>query len=324
MRTLSLLIFTLFCTISAMAQPWLGNFPGNIYYNSGNVGIGTISPRTRLMVTAASNNGIPSLGTASEGTTFTAIDGLYGLNLGIDPTGFSWMQAMRFDGIAMAYAIALQPSGGNVGIGTTTPGATLDIKGAQTVAGTGLRFSSTNPLYYWDLHRENLTTGNMFWDETFNNVTTNRFTIQANTGNVGIGTTTPEAKLTVKGKIVASEIQVKADNLIIPDYVFKSDYELMPLSHVEEFVKLNQHLPEMPSEQEFKENGMNMAEMNALLLKKIEELTLYAIKQNKKVEEQSLYSIEQNKSLDEQAKKNEELAKKIESLEKAVNILISK
>src|SRR5665647_1251576 len=113
MKSITTLIFTLFCAISAIAQPWSGPVPGNIYYNQGNVGIGTISPRTRLMVTAASNNGTPSLGTASEGTTFTATDGLYGLNLGIDPTGFSWMQAMRFDGTAMAYALALQPSGGN-------------------------------------------------------------------------------------------------------------------------------------------------------------------------------------------------------------------
>jgi len=103
-----------------------------------------------------------------------------------------------------------------------------------------------------------------------------------NTGNVGIGTTNPEAKLTVKGKIVASEIQVK-DVGVIPDYVFKPDYELMTLSNLSEFVKQNQHLPEVPSEKEFKENGMNMAEMNALLLKKIEELTLYSIDQNKRI-----------------------------------------
>jgi len=103
-------------------------------------------------------------------------------------------------------------------------------------------------------------------------------------GNVGIGTTNPEAKLTVKGKIVASEIQIK-DVGVIPDYVFKADYQLMPLSYVEEFVKQNQHLPEVPSEKEFKENGMNMAEMNALLLKKIEELTLYLIEVKKEVKE---------------------------------------
>jgi hypothetical protein len=103
-----------------------------------------------------------------------------------------------------------------------------------------------------------------------------------NAGNVGIGTTNPEAKLTVKGKIEASEIQVK-DISTIPDYVFKSYYKLMSLNHIEEFIKQNQHLPDVPSEKEFKEKGMNMVEMNTLLLKKIEELTLYVIEQNKKI-----------------------------------------
>jgi hypothetical protein len=103
-------------------------------------------------------------------------------------------------------------------------------------------------------------------------------------GNIGIGTTsTTGAKLTVKGKIVASEIQVKEIGNI-PDYVFKPGYQLMSLNKVEDFVKQNQHLPEVPSEKEFKKDGMNMAEMNALLLKKVEELTLYAIEQNKKIE----------------------------------------
>jgi hypothetical protein len=116
-------------------------------------------------------------------------------------------------------------------------------------------------------------------------------------GNVGIGTTNPEAKLTVKGKIEASEIQVK-DIGTIPDYVFKPDYKLMSLEQVKRYVNRNYHLPEVPSEKEFKEKGMNMAEMNALLLKKIEELTLYAIDQNKHI-------TDQNKQLQEQGKKIE-------------------
>jgi hypothetical protein len=104
-------------------------------------------------------------------------------------------------------------------------------------------------------------------------------------GCVGIGTATPYAgaKLTVKGKIVASEILIK-DISEIPDYVFKTDYKLMPLHEVEKFVNINRHLPEVPSEKEFKENGMNMAEMNAMLLKKVEELTLYMIEMKKEIE----------------------------------------
>jgi hypothetical protein len=87
---------------------------------SGNVGIGTSSPRVRFQVTPASNDGLPSLGTASAGSVFTSSNGLYGLNISVDPAGLTWMQAMRFDGVAEAYDIVLQASGGNVGIGTSS------------------------------------------------------------------------------------------------------------------------------------------------------------------------------------------------------------
>jgi hypothetical protein len=60
----------------------------------------------------------------------------------------------------------------------------------------------------------------------------------------------------------------------------------MSLNHIEEFVKQNQHLPDVPSEKEFKGKGMNMVEMNTLLLKKIEEMTLYIIDINKQLQAQ--------------------------------------
>jgi len=104
-------------------------------------------------------------------------------------------------------------------------------------------------------------------------------------GNLGIGTVAQGAKLAVKGKIIASEIAV-TDISNIPDYVFKSYYKLMSLNHIEEFIKQNQHLPDVPSEKEFKEKGMNMVEMNTLLLKKIEEMTLYIIDINKQLQAQ--------------------------------------
>jgi hypothetical protein len=95
--------------------------------SDGNVGIGTSSPRVRFQVTPASNDGLPSLGTASAGSVFTSSNGLYGLNIGVDPAGLTWMQAMRFDGVATAYDLVLQASGGNVGIGTSSPLAKLHI-----------------------------------------------------------------------------------------------------------------------------------------------------------------------------------------------------
>lgn len=101
-------------------------------------------------------------------------------------------------------------------------------------------------------------------------------------GNVGIGTTNPDQKLTVKGKIHAEEIIV---DLKVPlaDYVFKPDYELIPLAELEEFVKINSHLPEIPSADEVEQNGLSIGEMQNKLLQKIEELTLYVIDQDKRI-----------------------------------------
>lgn len=68
------------------------------------------------------------------------------------------------------------------------------------------------------------------------------------------------------------------------DYVFKNDYKLMPLKEVEKFIRENGHLPEVPSTEEAIENGIELKEMNILLLKKIEELTLHLIEQKKEID----------------------------------------
>lgn len=105
-------------------------------------------------------------------------------------------------------------------------------------------------------------------------------------GNLGIGTTVPDEKLTVKGKIHAQEVKVDMLGALVPDYVFANDYKLKPLQEIEEFIKKNSHLPEIPSAKEIEKNGLMLAEMNMSLLKKIEELTLYSIEQNKKTNSQ--------------------------------------
>lgn len=87
-------------------------------------------------------------------------------------------------------------------------------------------------------------------------------------------------------KIYAESIEVRTDALSINwfDNVFHNDYKLRPLTQVEDFVKKNSHLPDIPSEKEVKEKGINIAQMDGLLLKKIEELTLYVIQQQKEIE----------------------------------------
>ena len=131
-----------------------------------------------------------------------------------------------------------------------------------------------------------------------------QFVIQRS-GRVGIGTTTPSAKLDVNGDIKAHEIEVTlasindmqlngtlaANNITYTtngnttDFVFEDNYQLKDLTEVEAFIRTNKHLPEIPSAAEMEEAGVNLAEMNKLLLMKVEELTLYSIQLEKEVKE---------------------------------------
>ena len=99
-------------------------------------------------------------------------------------------------------------------------------------------------------------------------------------GFVGIGTSTPQSMLAVKGKIIAQEVEITMNGWA--DYVFNDDYVLKQLDEVEKFIKTNKHLPDVPSEAEVLKSGINLGEMNATLLQKIEELTLYVIDLKKK------------------------------------------
>ncbi len=109
--------------------------------------------------------------------------------------------------------------------------------------------------------------------------------ISFSTGNVGIGTSTPSVELEVNGTIRSEEVRVEAVNA--PDYVFEADYDLRSLGEVEKHIEEFGHLPEVPSAAELEEKGMGVSEMNLLLLKKIEELTLHAIRQEELLQEQS-------------------------------------
>lgn len=100
-------------------------------------------------------------------------------------------------------------------------------------------------------------------------------------GNVGIGTTTPDEKFTVKGNIHAEEVRVDL-SVPGPDYVFEPDYDLQTLEELAQYIKVKKHLPEVPSAAEMEEEGIELSKMNILLLKKIEELTLYILQLEKK------------------------------------------
>jgi hypothetical protein len=113
-------------------------------------------------------------------------------------------------------------------------------------------------------------------------------------GKIGIGTTTPDELLTVKGKIHTQEVIVDLNGAVAPDFVFESyfegtselkrDYTLPSLNDVAAFIKANHHLPGVPSASQIESEGLSLKKMNLLLLQKIEELTLYTLEQQKEIE----------------------------------------
>jgi len=115
-------------------------------------------------------------------------------------------------------------------------------------------------------------------------------------GNIGIGITTPTNKLDVNGTIHSKE--VKVDMTGWSDFVFKKEYTLPTLEDVEKHIAEKGHLENIPNEEEVLKNGINLGEMNAKLLQKIEELTLYAIEQRKNTEQLTKIILEQNKRLE--------------------------
>lgn len=133
-----------------------------------------------------------------------------------------------------------------------------------------------------------------------------RLTILAN-GNVGINTVVPKETLSVNGKIRAHEVKVEVTGW--PDYVFNSNHELPSLQDVKAYVNQHHHLPEVPSEHELMESGLKLGEMNALLMKKVEELTLYLIEKDDK-EKQHEARLKSQETL------IEELTKRLTALER--------
>ena len=173
---------------------------------------------------------------------------------------------------------------GNVGIGDTSPGEKLSVNG--NIAAKDLISGGSNS---WIFHtpddgRKNLYIApqkddNSGWDWS-------KYLFIQHDGSVGIGgaTSLHEFKLGVKGKIVAEEVKV-ATYANWADFVFKKEYDLPTLEEVATHIKEKGHLKDIPSAKEVEKNGFYLGQMDAKLLQKIEELTLYTIEQEKQIKE---------------------------------------
>ncbi|MDC8002864.1 hypothetical protein POV27_02255 [Aureisphaera galaxeae] len=189
---------------------------------------------------------------------------------------------------------------GKIGIGTTTPEKRLDVNGNLGNGGFKLRQNSG------DLQMRRFGAGDLVWKKALvpEVTTTNQSLLKINfggdfdagvvvegpkmevTGALGVGgyeIIEPGYALSVKGKIIGEELKIET-YANWPDYVFEETYSLLPLSQLEKEIKTLGHLPNMPSAETVAKEGYNVSEMNAKLLEKVEELTLYVIQLNEDLE----------------------------------------
>ena len=227
----------------------------------GNVGIGTTTPLSLF-----------SLIKAQAGTNTDGLDGsmLY-LNNGSTPDGSIVIKShIAADQVIGAIKFHVSPDNSN-----------YSQAAIKAIAGTG---SVANTL--------------AFYTSTSNTQHAGSEVMRIQNNYVGIGTANPDAMLAVKGTIHAQEVKVDL-SVPGPDYVFERTYDLFSLENLKTYIAKNKHLPEIPSANQMKEAGIDLGEMNMLLLKKIEELTLYSIQQNDLVKDQQKLLGEQKAKLDQ-------------------------
>ncbi|MDM8563155.1 hypothetical protein QUF54_07365, partial [Candidatus Marithioploca araucensis] len=252
------------------------------FEGTGNVGVGTKTPKNKLDVA-----GSVAIGSGYAGKETALPNGL----IVEDTVSIGYGESdLESDGSYLpGEKHKSPPSGlvvkGKVGIGTSKPQHELhlDIENAKIAFGDNNTFERAN-----QYGAANVLVGEYGKGDTDQLQLHGKKGIYFTTGNYQGGhyrlamRIDKNGHVGVNGKLSAKEIEVKLEDW--SDYVFDEDYELMPLNEVESYINANKHLPDVPSADEVTENGLNLGETDALLLRKIEELTLYMIEQNKRIE----------------------------------------
>jgi len=219
---------------------------------------------------------------------------------------------------------------GNVGIGATLPGSTLQINGVTSMRTntTTDGYISINPgsssyqgyINWWKPGGTRVAYMGYTDGSTANNLA---LTLEAsanfivNGGNILIGKTSEQPgadyKLDIGGAARADKIVVNTSGA---DFVFDEKYLLPKLSDVKAYIDKNQHLPEIPSAKEMQTNGMSVGEINTKLLQKVEELTLYLIEKDKQDKEKDIKLSDQQWNIKSQQAQIDELREQLKSITK--------
>ena len=262
--------------------------------NNGNVGIGTVDPTNKLQVegqTRLNPGGVNNNYIQFQSNNTNQVNMLFYTN-----DTARWNMYAQDDGRLIFRKTDNNPDGGikmviegdYVGIGTENPGRTLDVAGEiRSIQGSDRmsmlvdEANNISEINWGDDSNDRLRFLYNHWNGTAND---KEVMTLLSDGKVGIGTATPDTELAVNGNIHAKE--VKVDLVGWPDYVFEEDYDLPTLEEVQDHINEKGHLINMPSASEVESDGLELGEMNRLLLEKIEEMTLYILQlreENKKI-----------------------------------------